>query len=183
MTHFRFFICAFALIAVAALAGPAQAQVRTITEGTLTDADATHEAISLTMDKSELLRLDQEASSIIVGNPIHINVLAENSKLLVIVPRAPGATHISVIGKDGQVIMQRHVIVAAPKQKYVRIRRSCAGLDDENCLGTETYYCPDMCHAISPLDLSEGGGSSDLAAQAAESGADVGDNGEEAPEL
>ena len=42
--------------------------------------------------------------------------------------------------------MQRHVIVASPKEKYVRIRKSCAS--SKGCQPTQVYYCPDMCHEI-----------------------------------
>lgn len=110
--------------------------------------DITHPPLRVTPDKSELVRLDQEAGTIIVGNPLHISIFADSSQRLVLVPRAPGATFFTVLNKDGEVIMQRHVIVAAPeKEKYVRIRRSCATAGDD-CQQTQVYYCPDMCHEI-----------------------------------
>lgn len=114
------------------------------------DEDMTHTPLRLTPDKSELLRLEEEASTILVGNPAHLSVLAESSKLLVFIPRQAGATHVTVLDSQGKTIMQRHVIVASPKQKYLRIRKSCAGSDDESCRQTQVYYCPDMCHAIAP---------------------------------
>ena len=43
--------------------------------------------------------------------------------------------------------MQRHVIVGSPKQKYVRIRKSCSG-NQKDCQPTQVYYCPDMCHKV-----------------------------------
>ncbi|MCB1532139.1 MAG: pilus assembly protein N-terminal domain-containing protein [Alphaproteobacteria bacterium] len=110
--------------------------------------EATHSALKLTPDKSELVRLDADAASVIIGNPAHVSVLAENSRLLVFIPRAPGATYVTVLGNDGNVVMQRHVIVATPKEKYVRIRSTCAASENENCQTTQVYYCPDMCHAI-----------------------------------
>ena len=48
----------------------------------------------------------------------------------------------------GNVVMQRHVIVASPKEKYVRVRRSCATAENKNCQTTQVFYCPDMCHEI-----------------------------------
>lgn len=108
----------------------------------------THPALKLTPDKSELVRLDKPAGSIIIGNPNHLSILADTSKTLVLVPRAPGATHFTVLDMDGAVLMQRHVIVASPKEKYLRVRRSCAGSDDDNCQQTSVFYCPDMCHEI-----------------------------------
>lgn len=115
----------------------------------------THPALKLTPDKSELVRLDKPAGSIIIGNPNHLNILADTSKTLVLVPRLPGATHFTVLGKDGNVLMQRHVIVASPKEKYMRIRRSCAGSDNNECRQTSVFYCPDMCHEVIIDDTSQ----------------------------
>lgn len=141
------------------------------------DADAhTHPALKLTPDKSELLRLDQPAGSIIIGNPNHISILADTADTLVLVPRAPGATHFIVLGKDGTVLMQRHVIVASPQQKYVRVRRSCAGSDDDACQSTSVFYCPDMCHEI----ILGGIESSDDAAAAAEAASGSGNSSSDA---
>ena len=114
---------------------------------------ATHPILHLTQDKSEMIKLDNEAASVIVGNPNHISVLLDTPDTLVIVPRAAGASHFTVIGKEGSILMQRHVIVGAPKEKYVRIRRSCNG-DDRNCQPTSTYFCPDTCHEVQENNAS-----------------------------
>ncbi len=116
--------------------------------------EATHPIIRLTPDKSELIHLDDSATSIIIGNPAHINVIADSAKLLVIIPKAPGATHFTILGKNGQIIMQRHVIVASPKKDYLRIKRTCSDSDD-NCQATSVFYCPDMCHEIRSMEDSE----------------------------
>ena len=109
--------------------------------------DTTHSLLRITPDKSELIRLEREAGSIIIGNPRHIYVLAESSTTLVVVPRAPGATHFTVLSKKGEVLMQRHVIVASPKEDYIRVKKVC--LDETvQCQKTNVYYCPDMCHEI-----------------------------------
>ena len=112
------------------------------------EGETTHAPMRLTPDKSELVRLDKNAASIIVGNPAHLSVLAESATTLVLVPRAPGATFMTVLDQNGDLIMARHVIVASPQKKYVRIRKSCSA-DAENCQNTQVYYCPDMCHEIS----------------------------------
>ena len=115
----------------------------------LVSADqVTHAAIRLTPDKSELVRLEEEAGSIIIGNPIHINIIADSSKTIVVVPRVPGATHFTILGKKGQVLMQRHVIVASPKKDYIRVKRTCTEDAGEGCQSTSVFYCPDMCHEI-----------------------------------
>ncbi len=110
----------------------------------------THPILRLTPDKSEIVHLDAEAASVIVGNPNHINVMLDTSRTLVVVPRQEGASHFTVIGKDGSVLMQRHAIVASPKENYVRIRRSCANSGrGSSCQETSVYFCPDMCHEVS----------------------------------
>lgn len=108
--------------------------------------------LRLTPDKSELVRLDGDAVSVVVGNPQHASVLVESPRLLVVVPKAPGATHFTVLNKDGGVIMQQNVIVSGPAKDYVRVRRGSCGEKSKagECAKTDVYYCPDMCHGISP---------------------------------
>jgi Flp pilus assembly secretin CpaC len=110
----------------------------------------THPPLRLTPDKSQLIRLDKQAGSVVVGNPAHLTVLLDTPTLAVAVPRQPGATHMTIVDKEGNVIMQRHVIVASPKENYVRVRRSCANAGNSRtpCQPTSVYFCPDMCHEI-----------------------------------
>ncbi len=109
----------------------------------------THPVLNLSPDKSELVPLDREAHSVVVGNPNHVAVLLDTPKLAVVIPRTPGATYFTVLDKEGKVVMQRHVVVAAPKKNYVRIRRSCGNSPNaQNCKPTSVYFCPDMCHEI-----------------------------------
>lgn len=110
--------------------------------------EPTHPELRLAPDKSAIVRLDTEAGTVVIGNPNHISILAENTKTLVVVPKMPGATYFTILDATGKVIMQRHVIVAGPKEKYVRVRRSCATAENEGCQTTQVYYCPDMCHEI-----------------------------------
>ncbi|HPD83753.1 MAG: pilus assembly protein N-terminal domain-containing protein [Alphaproteobacteria bacterium] len=109
--------------------------------------EVTHPIMRMTPDKSELVKLEGKAASVIVGNPNHISVMLDTPDTLVVVPRAEGASYFTVIGEDGSVLMQRHVIVGATKERYVRIRRSCAS-NATGCQPTSVYFCPDMCHEV-----------------------------------
>ena len=113
--------------------------------------------IRLTHDKLETIDLEEDAVSIIVGNPAHLNILLDTPRKLILVPRQPGATHFKVLNYDGRVIMERHAIVASPKQDFVRVRNSCAsmGSDAASCQEFNTFFCPDMCHDVSIADGSE----------------------------
>jgi hypothetical protein len=126
----------------------------------------THPALKMTPDKSELVRLDREAASVVVGNPTQISVMLDAPRLAVVIPRAPGATYFTVLDKDGNVIMQRHVIVAAPKKNYVRVRRSCSNAAaGSDCQPTSVYFCPDMCHEVSTAAGGEDADASSGSAQ------------------
>ena len=112
----------------------------------------THPVLNLTPDKSELIKLDQDAASVVVGNPNHISVMLDTPDTLIVVPRAPGASYFTVMGKDGSILMQRHAVVGTASQKseeYVRIRRSCGPNSGNDCQQTSVYFCPDICHEVS----------------------------------
>lgn len=116
--------------------------------------------IRLTPDKSELVRLDRDAVSVVVGNPTHLSVLLDTPRMLILVPKVPGATSFTVLDEAGNVVMQRHALVAAPKDKYVRIRRSCPA-GSTNCRATSVYFCPDICHEVDVTQMESGSATSD----------------------
>ncbi len=116
-------------------------------EYTVAPGEETHPPVRLTADRTEMIHLDDDASSIIIGNPAHVNILLNNSRTLLLAPRQPGATQFTVLNPKGKIVMQRHVIVSGPKENYIRIRRTCTGAGG-GCQPTTVYYCPDICHDV-----------------------------------
>lgn len=114
----------------------------------------THPPLRLTPERSLILNMDEEVDRVIIGSELNINIMMDTQKRLIVVPRAPGATHFTIMGKNGKVVMQRHAIVASPKQKYVRIRESC-NFGSGGCMPVRMYYCPGMCHEVAVV--GEGG--------------------------
>ncbi|MCB1838714.1 MAG: pilus assembly protein N-terminal domain-containing protein [Rhodospirillales bacterium] len=111
--------------------------------------ETTHPTIRLSPDDTKLIRLDQDASLVVVGNPEHANVIADSTRTLVIVPRNPGATYFTVMGTDGKIIMRRLLIIAGPEEHYIRVKNTCKGTANNNsCKENNIYYCPDTCHEI-----------------------------------
>ncbi|MCD8497016.1 MAG: pilus assembly protein N-terminal domain-containing protein [Alphaproteobacteria bacterium] len=143
----------------------------------------THPPLKLSPDKSEIVTLPDDAGTIVLGNPAHLNILADSSKRLIVVPKMPGASYFTVLDKLGNVIMQRHVLVAPPKEKYVRVRKTCYGDSLEaGCQATQTYYCPDICHEVASgysSDESKGGASADTAGMSKAANKMSGDAGKE----
>ncbi len=153
-------VTAFALMLMLAAPAPhAQAQdlippqTSVTIEATLAHGDETHPPLRLTPDKSEIINLDRNVARVIIGNDTHINILTDTTRRMVVTPRAPGATHFMLLGDDGEILMSRHVIVAAPKQQYLRVRQPCPD-GVLNCRPTRVFYCPGMCHEIDVPDGS-----------------------------
>ncbi|QQG36980.1 MAG: pilus assembly protein N-terminal domain-containing protein [Micavibrio aeruginosavorus] len=146
------------------------------------DQNATHPMLRMTPEKSEIIHLDEEASSIIVGNPQNLNVVLETPRTIILTPRQPGATHFLVMNKSGKVLMARHVIVASPKEKYVRIRRSCINATS-SCQDTRVYYCPGgMCHETGLLPGSNSNTSQyTISAEPRQGAGEINPEGEETP--
>lgn len=97
--------------------------------------------LRLSLDKSEILRFDQDIGSIILGNSVPASVLMDTPQTVVVVPKAIGATHVTILGKDGRVLMDRHIIVDSSGNGYVRIRTTCIG-KEKGCTPNRSFYCP-----------------------------------------
>lgn len=133
--------------------GLVPAENTVVVDDVLNGARETHPPLRLTPDKSEIINLDSEVERVIIGNDMHVNVFLDTARRIIVVPRVPGATHFTLMGPDGKIVMQRHVIVASPQKNYLRIRRTCS-MSEGDCAPTQVYYCPGMCHEIALQDGS-----------------------------
>jgi hypothetical protein len=114
-------------------------------------AEKSADVVRVAPGKTQTIPLDRDAASVIVANPAHASVFLDNSRLLVVVPRAPGATNFTVLDNKGQTIMSRQIMVTDKDDvSYVRVTRICesGGYGRAACLPTTTYYCPDNCVPI-----------------------------------
>lgn len=110
--------------------------------------------IRLTPDRTKVIRLDRDAASVIVTNPAHAAVMLDSPRLLIVMPRQPGATSFTVLNAAGESILERDVIVTAAQQKYIRVRKMC-GPQDATCVPDSYYYCPDGCYQVQAVPPSD----------------------------
>lgn len=113
-------------------------------------------ALRLTSNKNVLVRLDQDAASVIVSNPNNVAIMLDSPRLLIVMPRLPGATSFTVLNGSGETILQKDVIVTNVQPQYVRIRRMCSG-SDSSCMSAAYYYCPDGCYEVTPVSPGSSG--------------------------
>ena len=113
--------------------------------------------LRLTSNKNRIIRLDQDAASVIVNNPVHAVVMLDSPRLLIVMPRQPGVTSFTVLDSAGNVILHKDIIVTNVQPRYVRIRRMCGG-GDASCVPAAYFYCPDGCYEVTPVgDAGTGG--------------------------
>lgn len=98
--------------------------------------------IRVSPGESKTVALSRDAASVIVANPAHATVFLDNPRLLVIMPRAPGATELMVLDSKGKTILQKGVLVSGSGDDHVRIRRICND-SVTDCQAQTIYYCPD----------------------------------------
>ena len=115
------------------------------------------DTLRLTTDKNKLIRLEKEAASVIVNNPEHAQVMLDSPRLLIVMPRQPGATSFSVLDARGNVILHKEIIVTNVTPHYVRIRRMCSG-NDASCAPSSYFYCPNGCYEVTAVGEGSGGG-------------------------
>lgn len=106
-------------------------------------------AIRLTPDRTKILRLRENAASVIVANPAHAAVTLDSPRVLILMPREPGTTSFTVLNAAGRVLLERNIIVSAAQPQYVRVRRICGNARD--CAPSNYYYCPDGCFEVTPV--------------------------------
>jgi hypothetical protein len=127
---------------------PGDSSVSTSGSVDITAAAADNDAIRITPDRTHVIRLDQDAASVIVANPQHAAIVLDSPRLLVVMPREPGSTTFTVLNTKGETLMEKSIIVASTaKPGYVRVRRIC-GAQDATCQSSAYYYCPDGCYEV-----------------------------------
>jgi hypothetical protein len=107
------------------------------------DADA---PIRLSPDGPAVIKLNEDATSVIVGNPAHATALLETPRLLMLMPAQPGTTKLMILNREGKTILNKHVLVGGSKAGFKRITRVCAAGKSTDCKPVSAYYCPDKCY-------------------------------------
>lgn len=87
-------------------------------------------------DQVRLLRLEEKASDVIVGNPSIADVTIQNGKLLAITGKTFGTTNLIILDRAGRVVMDRQLIVSTNDQKIVNLTRGAV---------SRTYNCAPTC--------------------------------------
>ena len=128
-------------------------------------------ALEVSPDGPRIVSLNEDAASVIVGNPAHATVILDNPRLMIITAGIPGMTRLTVLGRDGKVIMGEDIIVNGPSIGMVRVRNACIN-GGENCQPTRMYHCVEgrQCHNVIVNEPTVSGNGGAAAGSASTSG-------------
>ncbi len=80
--------------------------------------------LSVTVDKAHILRLDHDASLVMVADPDIADVTVQSPRLLFILGRAPGETNLYVLDGKGREILNTALVVVPNNEREVTINRN-----------------------------------------------------------
>jgi hypothetical protein len=123
------------------------------------------EAVRVTLDKYELVRLNSDVATVLIANPAIADVAVEKSRLLFLIGRSPGETNLVLLDQAGREIMNTSVVVVPNLEREVTVHRGAT---------ESTFSCAPRCAPIPnpgrrPPAASGGGGGG----EEEESGADA----------
>lgn len=82
-----------------------------------------NEPVRVVVDKAHLMRLDTDASVVMVANPTIADVAVESPRMVFIVGREPGETNIFVLDSNGNEIVQSDLVVVPKTDRHVTVHR------------------------------------------------------------
>lgn len=101
-----------------------------------TGAAQAEERILVTLDHAKILRLEGEASTVILGNPAIADATVFNKSMLVITGKSYGSTNLVILDEEGQEISVNTISVKAADDRLVTVHRGNA---------RESYECAPNC--------------------------------------
>jgi Pilus formation protein N terminal region len=94
------------------------------------------EQMLLEVDRAQLLRLDQPASAVIIGNPMIADAAIQDQQMLVITGKSFGSTNLIVLNQQGEEILSKILEVRLGAQSVVTMHRGPL---------RNTYTCSPVC--------------------------------------
>ena len=79
------------------------------------------DAVIVTVDRAKLFRINKPAGTIIIGNPAIADATIEDDRTLVLTGRSFGVTNLMILTADGELIVDRTIVVRGHEANTVRI--------------------------------------------------------------
>ena len=94
------------------------------------------DTLGIVLDQATLMKLPENVSTIVVGNPMIADVAVQSGGLVVVTGKGFGSTNLIALDRAGAVLMERSIVVSGPKGPTVQVYRG---------MERETYSCTPDC--------------------------------------
>ena len=99
------------------------------------------EAIIVPVHKVKIVKLDRDASVVLVANPTIADVAVESERLIFLFGLEPGETSLTILDADGEEILVAPVVVVPLVERQVTVNRASSNEE-------ATYSCAPRCAAV-----------------------------------
>jgi len=99
-------------------------------------AAALEDTVLVQVDHAKILRLDQPAATVIIGNPSIADALVQNREMLVVTGKSYGITNLIILDADGETIADLTLNVRGDETDFVTVQRGGTRL---------SYSCAPTC--------------------------------------
>lgn len=103
----------------------AAAAVLVLTAG---PADAVEDSVVVEVNRAKVVRLDQPAATIILGNPAVADALVQNRNMLIITGKSYGSTNLIVLDPAGETVEELTLHVTAIEDGSVTMQKGATRL-------------------------------------------------------
>jgi hypothetical protein len=107
------------------------------------------EVVSVTIDKMRVLRLKNDASTVVVARPEIVNVVLESPRLMFVYGLLPGETSLHVFDNEEKEVYTADLVVAPKGPRQVSVHRGAA---------ETTLSCAPRCMGVPTPGVVGGGG-------------------------
>lgn len=92
--------------------------------------------VSVTVDRAKVFRIQEPASTVIIGNPFIADVSMHDATTVVITGKSYGSTNLVILDENNAPIVDEVVTVRASEDNVVMVQRNAA---------RQSYSCAPMC--------------------------------------
>jgi len=100
------------------------------------------DTIRVTIDFAKIVKLDEPAATVIVGNNGVVEAAIEDDKTMILTGQAPGSTNIIVMDPDGNEVKNVRVVVATDTRELTTVYQG---------VERQSYSCQPRCEQVAVI--------------------------------
>ncbi len=98
--------------------------------------NSVREPVVVNIDQAKLLKLPERTATLVIGNPLIADAVAQPGGVLVVTAKSYGATNLVALDRAGNTLMDQLIQVVGPNEPIVVVYRG---------IERETYSCSQNC--------------------------------------